>query len=60
MQIGIDQQIRFMREEIKRVESLFPVLVGNGRLSIEKATSDVATMRQIYQTLSQLKGLTSS
>lgn len=57
MTITIDQQIRCLAKEIERRKKVFPVLIEQGRFSEEMATSEIATMQQAMQTLTQLRGL---
>lgn len=57
MSITIDQQIRCLAKEIERRKKVFPALIERGRFSEEMATSEIATMQQAMQTLTQLRGL---
>lgn len=55
--ITIDQQIKCLRQEVERRRRVFPLLVEQGKYTEEKATSEIETMRQAMQTLTQLRGL---
>ena len=57
MTITIDQQIRCLAKEIELRKKVFPALIEQGRFSEEMATSEIATMQQAMQTLTQLRGL---
>ena len=57
MTITIDQQIRCLAKEIERRKKVFPALIEQVRFSEEMATSEIATMQQAMQTLTQLRGL---
>lgn len=55
--ISIDLQIKCLSNEIERRERTFPRLIESGRITEEKALAEIETMRAVYQTLTQLKGL---
>lgn len=57
MAITIEQQIRCLKNEVERRKNVFPALIEQGRYSEEKATSEIATMQQALQTLTQLRGI---
>ena len=57
MTITIDQQIKCLSREIERRKKVFPTLIEQGRYSEEVAISEIATMQQAKQTLTQLRGL---
>lgn len=55
--MNIDQQIKCLSREVERRKKVFPTLIEQGRFSEEMATSEIATMQQAMQTLTQLRGL---
>lgn len=59
MTVSLDQQIKCLKNELKRREKTFPRLVKDGCFSEEWATHQIECMRAAYQTMSQLRGMLS-
>jgi len=53
----IDGQIKCVKDEIKRREKIFPKLIENGKLDKNKAFIEIGIMKQVFETLTQLKGI---
>ena len=53
----IEQQIACVKREIKRRKKIFPYLIESGKLTEDEATAELSLMHDIYETLTQLKGL---
>lgn len=53
----IERQINCAKNELKRRKKVFPHLVASGKLTEDEATAEISVMNDIYETLTQLKGL---
>lgn len=53
----IERQIACAKKELKRRKRVFPYLIESGKLTEDEATAEIALMLDIYETLTQLKGL---
>ncbi len=57
--VTLEQQIKCAKTELERRQRVLPKLVEAGRLTEQMVTHEIESMRAIYQTLSQLRGLVS-
>lgn len=55
--ITIDQQIKFMQDQVKFMKATLPIGVANGRIMEEHATHKMACAHAALETLTQLRGL---
>lgn len=55
--ITIDQQIAWLKQQIKHMESTMPHAVEAGRIAEEHMTHRIACARAILGTLTQLRGI---
>lgn len=55
--MNIDSKIRCVKSEIKRREKCYPLIILDGRMNQDYADLEIETMKQVLQTLTQLKGL---
>lgn len=57
MTISLERQIKCVRAEVKRRKKIFPYLVEDKKISQETADLGIASMQDVLETLTQLKGL---
>jgi len=55
--MNIDTKIKCVRKEVKRRKKFYPYLIENGKLTQEEADLEIATMLEVLETLTQLKGM---
>lgn len=55
--MNLNVQIECAKNELSRRKESFPRLVDQGRMRQDYADLEIAKMRAVYQTLSQLKGI---
>jgi hypothetical protein len=55
--IGISVQIECIRREIRRRKKYYPLLVEGGKMSQEDVDQELAVMRSVMETLTQLRGM---
>lgn len=55
--MNIDSQIECVKREIQRRKRFYPSLIAQMRMTQEAADFEIMSMQQVYQTLTQLRGL---
>jgi len=53
----IDTKIKCIKNEIHRRKKCYPMIIENGKMTQEYADQEIEVMRQVLQTLTQLKGM---
>ena len=53
----LDQRIACVKREIDRREKIYPRLVESGKLTEDESVSELSTMKDVYETLTQLRGI---
>ncbi|MFD1216397.1 hypothetical protein [Microbulbifer celer] len=55
--MDIDEQIACVKKEYQRRKRLFPKLVEDGKIPRDMAQAEIARMKAVMETLSQLRAL---
>ena len=53
----IDTKIKCIKNEIYRRKKCYPMIIESGKMTQEYADQEIEVMRQVLQTLTQLKGM---